>query len=242
MEKELDAILALPFTWRQRHLAGRFVLYEAGTCLTVMKAGIGPVRGAMAAQVAILQCIQSRPIDVIVSLGVGGALNASLKPGDLVLATRVIKHDTRCGDKLMVPGCPWVSLTEEQRTTADPSFDCDVVTMAWIREILGDDVSFDTGALLSGDEFVNCMKRKSELANLVNDACMVDMEAGGIVQVAKCYGVAFVALRTTADTFQPNVDDVVGFYLNAMEIAAACAAKVVERIWMSVLQCEKNKE
>lgn len=239
MKSELDAVLALPYEWRRTELAGGFVLHEAGNCLVVTKAGIGPVRGAMATQAALMHC-GTHSIDAIVSLGVGGALRPSLEPGDLVLATRVIKHDTRCGASLMVPGSAWVSLPEKQRELIDPAFVSNNAVMTWICEVLNGQ-PFSTGALLSGDEFVNTTKRKTELAAIARDASMVDMEAGGIVQVAKCYDVPFIALRTTADTFKPNDDDVAVSYLYALERATESAAAVVGRIFQYIQESREFK-
>ena len=115
MDVELQAVLRLPLERRQScgeaseggspSIFHQFA--DGERTVWVVQSGIGPVMGALAAQEAVLS-LAPRP-ELVLSLGVGGALAASLAPGDLVLAARVVKHDTRCGGALMRPGELWLS-------------------------------------------------------------------------------------------------------------------------------------
>ena len=222
---ELEAILRLPFGWTAHALKG-FVLHQAaGDALAVVQAGIGPVMGALATQAAL----QHWPAaEVVISLGVGGALVPELQPGDLCLATRIVKHDTRCAGDLMKPGELWLS--DPDRGSKDPGFTMPLDALQWMRSVLGAR-RFREGTLLSGDEFVSDAARKRTLAALDANALMVDMEAGGIVQAAQVvHGLPCLALRTIADRLDPD-QGVEDDYLRMKAGAAECAAAVVEGIW-----------
>ena len=131
MDVELQAVLRLPLERRQScgeasEGGGPSIFHQFADgerTVWVVQSGIGPVMGALAAQEAVLS-LAPRP-ELVLSLGVGGALAASLAPGDLVLALRVVKHDTRCGGALMRPGELWLS--DPHRDKRDPGFDAPAV-------------------------------------------------------------------------------------------------------------------
>jgi len=131
MDVELQAVLRLPLERRQScgeaSEGGNPSIFhqfaDGERTVWVVQSGIGPVMGALAAQEAVLS-LAPRP-ELVLSLGVGGALAASLAPGDLVLAARVVKHDTRCGGALMRPGELWLS--DPHRHERDPGFDAPAV-------------------------------------------------------------------------------------------------------------------
>ena len=139
MDVELQAVLRLPLERRQScgeasEGGGPSIFHQFADgerTVWVVQSGIGPVMGALAAQEAVLS-LAPRP-ELVLSLGVGGALAASLAPGDLVLASRVVKHDTRCGGALMRPGELWLS--DPHRDKRDPGFDAPAVRDAPLTHI-----------------------------------------------------------------------------------------------------------
>lgn len=234
MDVELEAILKLPLNWTTTTLAGEFVMHQASNFgfsqsgLAVVKSGIGPVMGAMATQAALHHWPD---VEVIISLGVGGALIETLQPGDLVLAARILKHDTHCAGNLMRPGELWIS--DPDRASKDPGFNASTAALEWMRNILHGQ-HFLEGTLLSGDEFVVSADRKRALCRLDSNTMIVDMEAGGIAQAALRHRLPFLALRTTADRLDPS-QGVEAEYLQVKASAADCAAVVVQRLWDSIL-------
>ncbi|EOD17589.1 hypothetical protein EMIHUDRAFT_118523 [Emiliania huxleyi CCMP1516] len=235
MDVELQAVLRLPLERRQScgeasEGGGPSIFHQFADgerTVWVVQSGIGPVMGALAAQEAVLS-LAPRP-ELVLSLGVGGALAASLAPGDLVLASRVVKHDTRCGGALMRPGELWLS--DPHRDKRDPGFDAPAAALAFVRGALRGRVVFTEGTLLSGDEFVTA-ERKAALADCDGGgALMVDMEAAGIVQAATRHSLPWAALRTTADRLRPGAGGAEEDYLVAKARAAESAAAVVRRVW-----------
>lgn len=149
------------------------------------------------------------PVDVVLLMGVAGALHADLRVGDLVLADRVIQHDAVCslpeGMELMAPGQLHVSLPKDQRP--EPSLIPDADLRQWFVVLLGAykaHGSVPIGTLLSGNEFAASGARKRQLAEISEHVLAVEMEAAGVAQTARKLGVPFVVTKTIADRLTPD--------------------------------------
>ncbi|GAB5364636.1 hypothetical protein AAMO2058_000986800 [Amorphochlora amoebiformis] len=238
-----------------RSLLGGYEIFEAcgknGCWIGVIKSGIGNVRSALATQAAVYHW--GKKVEVIVSLGVGGALSPKLQPGNLMVALRVVKHDSLWSrdaappsshpdaitSQLMAPGELWVS--NPNRDKVDVGYNIDPNLSGKINSILRQSkLSFCEGTLLSGDEFVASSGRKRQLSSLDGKnghVLMVDMEAGGIMQAAKKLGIPLLALRTTADRFLAGSGlDISADYLQAKVSAARAASLVVGALSSTILK------
>eukprot|EP00466_Bigelowiella_natans_P011100 jgi/Bigna1/83194/fgenesh1_pg.103_\ len=261
MEVELQAILRVPAAWNTVQIAGGYELFVCESCqqqldflesvgkneevagaekttvIGVVQSGIGNVAGALAAQAVMLGW--GRKIDAVVSLGVAGALQSDLLPGDVMLATRILKHDCKCSSsesesELMRPGELWVSNPDRHLIDPGICLDEELVshTLALFRKAK---MHIRVGTLASGDEFVMSIAslelRERKIAqqhqqSSVGAILMVDMESGGIVQAVHRMKTSFVAIRTVADTLKPK-DGIEDSYKCFKEVAAKVAATYV---------------
>lgn len=199
----------------------------------VAKSGVGLVNAALTTAFIA----DRRPVDIILVLGVAGALHGDLRVGDLVLADRVIQHDAICsspeGMELMAPGQLHVSLPKEQRP--EPSLIPDENVRQWLMNLLARSTDHErvfTGTLVSGSEFVASPTRKRTLAEIKDHVLAVEMEAAGVAQTAQKLGVPFVVAKTIADRLSPE-GAIADEYRQFMQRAAENAALIMELIMSS---------
>jgi adenosylhomocysteine nucleosidase len=107
--------------------------------------------------------------DGIISIGVAGALAPSLKPGDCVVATKVLEEGGR-----FVSDGPWTAR----------------LAAALPNAILGPLAGTDT--IIAGVPAKIALLRST-------GACAVDMESHIVARLANAHGLPFVVLRTIAD-------------------------------------------
>lgn len=75
--------------WQEHRLPGKIIAYSNDVAL-VACAGMGPVRAALAVQAAL----SLKPVTALLSVGLAGACDPSLRVGDIVRAGVVIDADT----------------------------------------------------------------------------------------------------------------------------------------------------
>jgi adenosylhomocysteine nucleosidase len=115
-------------------------------------------------------------VRALVSVGICGALDPALRPGDVILPTRVVnRHDDA------------------------ESWLVDAVWHAAVMAAAPSDAAYYTGALLGSDRAVGSVAGKHHLAARTG-AVAVDMESHAVARVAAGAGVPFLVLRTVADT------------------------------------------
>ena len=147
--------------------------------------GIGKVNAAVGAT-SIIE--RSRP-DAIISTGVAGAVDASLKPMDVIVAERVAYHDVWCGS-----GNEW-----GQVQGFPLYFEADKELYAKAIGISVDGLSLKGGLQISGDRFITADDLPA-LRKLYPDALSVDMESGALAQTCHRYGVPFISFRVISDS------------------------------------------
>ncbi len=111
----------------------------------------------------------------LVSFGVAGALDASLRSGDLVLPESIYVNGG------MIP-----------------------VTKVWrdqLKQLLPTDLTVVDGTLAASKGVVSTEAAKCELA-AATGACAVDMESGAIAEVASNAGIPFIVVRAITDPIE----------------------------------------
>jgi 5'-methylthioadenosine/S-adenosylhomocysteine nucleosidase len=171
----------------------------------VSQSGIGLVN----AGVTLTLLSEHYPIDGVILLGVGGALDENLSIGDTVIATKVIQHDsiaTRDHDVIPIaPGALTLSAPPDQQV--DPIMQCDTILTQWLYDTFSrssDKERILKGTILSGSEFVGCSERKLKIRTLDNAALLVDMEAAALCQISRNLGLPIGIAKTVADTLYPQ--------------------------------------
>ena len=171
----------------------RFVAGTLGPNRVVLaETGIGKVNAAVGAA-ALLDAF--RP-DCLVSTGVAGGLDPSLRVGDVVAAAEVVYHDVDCG-----PGNEY-----GQVQGMPPRFRCDgrLLALAAAAGAAGG-ARIVRGLLASGDTFVAERGQQDAIRARFPDALAVDMESGALAQVCHVAGVPFLSLRILSDA--PDAGD-----------------------------------
>ena len=189
-----------------------------GKRVVVAKCGIGKVFAAICAEAMILKYNPK----LVVNTGVGGALDKSLKPLDMVFATGLVQHDmdtSALGDPVgMVSGINKVYFYTDPIAVS-------VLTAA--ADELG--VSYMLGTVASGDKFVALAKEKTDIASTFSAVCC-EMEGAAIAHTAFVNGTQFVVLRAISDSLEGNASmEYSAFLPKAAEISTKLALALIEK-------------
>ena len=196
----------------------------------VSKTGVGFVN----ATVNMVKLYDKYKFDAVILVGVGGALDAALNPGDVVVADGVVQHDTvfvdENGEHLMAPGELFMSIPEEERS--EPIIRPDNFLEGWIQNAFSkgkDRVSVYKGVIASGNSFASTTEKKKKIASRYDDSMLVDMEAGAVAQVAASHNIPFAVVKTVSDTLEPQ-DGISDEYTTFVKPASENAALVVKSL------------
>ena len=165
---------------------------DKGQCLLltdkmlVVYSGAGPTNAQAAAELLV-----ARGATRLISWGCAAALSASLKPGDLVLADKLVDAEGGTDAKFCI--CTdWHSYTQS---------------------ILAAFVTVHTGCLAESKSIVSSSKDKKQRQALTG-AVALDMESIAIAKVAKRYAYPFLAIRVIADPVDMNLPRAISYALN----------------------------
>lgn len=121
---------------------------------------------------------------MIVSIGFGGAVDKSLKIGDVVFSTNAIQHDF---GTIKPYGFIWErspEIGEEKETNPE----------RWVKS-----KGYPYGTIVSGDQFIASEDKRQWLKKKFN-ALAVDMSAAAIHEVCKQNGIKCLFIRVISDT------------------------------------------
>ena len=224
MESERAHIGKILEDSREASVNGRsFLLGKIGANEVVLgTTGIGKVNAAVGA-VTILDAFAP---DCLLSTGVAGGLDASLRVMDVVAADEVVYHDVDCG-----PGNEY-----GQVQGLPPRFGCDARLVALARRLAvpaADGAARVTvGLLASGDRFVVDPRQFEEVKSRFRGALAVDMESGALAQVCHLFRVPFLAFRVLSDA--PDAADRFAQYSGFWEAVAGRAFAVTHEFLRSL--------
>jgi adenosylhomocysteine nucleosidase len=162
---------------------------DAGQCvfitdkLLVAYSGAGPTNAKAAAELLV-----AKGATRLISWGCAGALRASLKPGDLILA-----------DKLM--------------DAVNIEIAVNAGWHSYTKEILAPFVVVHTGCLVESTSIVSSSKDKKQLHSMTN-AIALDMETIAIARVATKYMLPFLSIRAIVDPVNMNLPLAISHSLN----------------------------
>ena len=180
---KIGLIVALPKEYEQMRklLGGRSEGVVGRNEVVVRMCGIGKVNAALGAAALI----DEYPLDCLVSTGVAGGLDPSLRSLDLFAAREVVYHDVWCGEGNaygQVQGLP------ERFRASEVLYSTALGTGA------------RGGLLCSGDFFVDTSAQAEAILGRFPEGMAVDMESGALAQVCFLHGVPFLSLRIISDT------------------------------------------
>lgn len=208
--------------------------------LVLVKAGVGKVNAAMAAQTMISRF----GVRSVVFTGIAGGINPNLHVGDVVISNKVIQHDYGfLGKDGFYPGkISIVDATGEERAVAYFEPDSHLVEVA---RKAADRVSFpapDTtislhvagtirvyeGCIVTGDQFIASEEKRVWLQETF-DAYATEMEGGAVAQVCVANGIPFVVIRTLSDLANEDASiDIEKFFSYASENSATLVLEMLK--------------
>ncbi len=158
--------------------------------VVLAETGIGKVNAALGAAALLREWTP----DCLLSTGVAGGIDPSLRVMDVVAASEVAYHDVDCGPG-NAPG---------QVQGMPPRFAADPRLLEVARAMAGAERRLAVGLLASGDRFVSGPAQRDAVLAVVPGALAVEMESGALAQTCHLLGCPFLSLRTISDT--PNAE------------------------------------
>ncbi|MEM9516402.1 MAG: 5'-methylthioadenosine/adenosylhomocysteine nucleosidase [Actinomycetota bacterium] len=196
--------------------------------------------GKVAAALVATSLIETTRPRALVFSGVAGGLDPALDVGDVVIAERVVQHDTGVltdqGLQRYQPShLPFINPIDEFGWTCDPELVALAVAAAESAELevlpteaggRGHPPRATTGIVATGDVFVNGDATRRRLFEELG-AHVVEMEGGAVAQVADALGVPHLIVRAVAD----KANDDSNFDFNQFTAHAALnSARIVEHV------------
>ena len=189
-----------------------------GKKVVVAKCGVGKVFAAICAEAMIIKYAPA----LVVNTGVGGALEKSLRPLDIVFADKLVQHDmdtSPIGDPVgLISGINRVYFETDKRAL-------DVLTAA-AEELK---IKYSVGTVATGDKFIAEKADKERISNLfAASAC--EMEGGSIAHTAFVNETPFMVVRAISDSADGDASmDYPTFLPQAVKISTALTLSLVEK-------------
>ena len=189
-----------------------------GKNVVIARCGVGKVFAAICAEAMIIKYSPS----LIVNSGVGGALDKSLRPLDIVFADKLVQHDmdtSPIGDPVgLISGINRVYFETDERA----------------RKILEDSakeqgVNYLVGTVATGDKFISDKADKDRITELFG-ASACEMEGGAIAHTAFVNGVPFMVVRAISDSADGDACmDYPTFLPIATKVSTALTLSLIEK-------------
>ena len=191
---DLDEVEITGCTFRQGMLGGNETV--------VASVGIGKVNAAMAATLAIDRFAPR----LLLFTGVAGGLDPALRIGDVVVADRVVQHDTGVagadGFQPYQPGhLPFFDPTDAVGYQPSPRLLEEAriaLTGLVLDRVLGRTPKLVFGTVATGDQFIESDAERRRIHETFG-AHAVEMEGGAVAQVAAHFGVDHLVIRSLSD-------------------------------------------
>ncbi|MBO4326576.1 MAG: 5'-methylthioadenosine/adenosylhomocysteine nucleosidase [Clostridia bacterium] len=190
MSTEVDGLRAMLSDRKDRKICGiKFSRGKlSGADVVIAQSGVGKV---MASMCAAAMCFRFRP-SLLINTGVAGAVDPTLRIGDIVVSEGAAQHDF---DTSAIDGTPkgWNQALGTVVVKAD-----EAAASVLIKTALKEGLSAKPGIVVSGDQFISDNEKKAELADVFG-ASVCEMEGAAIAAVAAFNRVPFVILRAVSD-------------------------------------------
>ena len=189
-----------------------------GKRVVIARCGVGKVFAAICAEAMIIKYSPS----LIVNTGVGGAVEKSLRPLDIVFADKLVQHDmdtSPIGDPVgLISGINRVYFETDRRAL-------DVLTVA-AKEL---EIKHTVGTVATGDKFIAEKSDKERIASLFC-ASVCEMEGGAIAHTAFVNDTPFMVVRAISDSADGDASmDYPTFLPLAVKISTALTLALIER-------------
>src|SRR5262245_44806170 len=224
-----------------REVVVRGYVFRLGTLngrqVVVGRSGAGKVNAAV---VATLLIDHFNPSVILLS-GTAGAVDPSLRPGDVVIGATVAQHDaglqtsngikrrgmrnavTGQSDPVLVPA-PETLLATARRSAQG-------LTLPPVKTPEGFRVPrIVEGVIVTGDTFLSDAARREELRSTLG-ATAIEMEGAAVIQACRQFGVSCLVVRSITDSADTQaLTNYEQFLVTASENAATIVAAIVSQL------------
>ncbi len=207
IDEEVRSLISLFECTSMVNVAGNN-FYEGllfGENCIIVKSGVGKVCASMTAQILISKF----NVEKIIFTGLAGAINKSLKIGDIVICKECIQYDLDASELGFKIG--QIPYTEHRFFVADNK----MMQVALKTKI--EDTKIVSGTILTGDLFLN-HKTQIKYASLFNELkgdCL-EMEGAAVAQVCVLNDIPFCIIRIISDNADENAVDNFEKFKNAV--------------------------
>lgn len=189
-----------------------------GKRVVVARCGVGKVFAAICAEAMIIRYSPR----LVVNSGVGGALDPSLRPLDIVFADKLVQHDmdtSPLGDPVgLISGINKVYFDTDERA---------VKILRESARALG--VRSLVGTVASGDKFISARSDKERIVDSFGAVCC-EMEGAAVAHTAFVNGTAFAVVRAISDSADGEASmDYPTFLPKAVKISTALTLSLIEK-------------
>ena len=189
-----------------------------GKTVVVAKCGVGKVFAAICAEAMIIKYSPA----LVVNTGVGGALDKTLRPLDIVFADKLVQHDmdtSPIGDPVgLISGINRVYFETDERARA--------ILEESARKM---DINYLVGTIATGDKFISDKADKDRIVSRFG-ASACEMEGGAIAHAAFVNGTPFMVVRAISDSADGEACmDYPTFLPVATRISTALTLALVEK-------------
>ena len=215
MQEELELILKKIVNFNPITI-GAYTFYQGqyqGHSVIVTLSGVGKVA---AAGITGLLIGAFKDIDIIIITGLAGALDPTLKVGDVVISTQCIQHDVdarpNCKTKYQVPfstaifnaNSELVVIAERAVNTFLNSHLHEYIQEQDLALFNIEKPRYIAGVIATGDEFITDPKKLMSMRDDIQKvlglaAVAIDMETTAVIAIAEACQKPAVALRVISD-------------------------------------------
>ena len=161
--------------------------------VVLWQCGIGKVNAAIGS----MRLIAEHKPDVIVSTGLAGGIDDSLRVGDIFAAEKCVYHDVYCG-----MGCEW-----GQVQGLPTYFEASAQLLRAAQQVpLATGERLVQGLICTGDQFITERTAQESIKKHFPKGLACDMESAAIAHTCHLQQVPFLSLRVISDT-PGNTDD-----------------------------------
>ncbi len=240
MPEEITGVTHLIVNKQERTIGMR--TYYTGTLNGIYTVVVFSRWGKVAAAATVSTLIHEFNITHLIFTGVAGAIDSSLKIGDIVVAHRLLQHDMDARPimpqyEIPLLGKTWFDCDSNMaRIAAQAVSDMlenkhlhDLIKTSELQYFGIEQTMLYTGDIASGDKFFANNEEKHQLAKYLPSILCVEMEGAAVAQVCYEYNIPFVIIRTISDTADEK--SAVDFPTFIKSISSRYSVQVVKNIY-----------
>jgi adenosylhomocysteine nucleosidase len=242
MHEEINSIVQLMDDAKEFSHGQR--IYTVGTINNIKCVLVFSRWGKVAAAITVSSLIIEFKITELIFMGVAGAINASLKIGDIVIADQLIQHDMDARPLMERYEIPLLGKTYFESDAillasaaqASSKFITDQFHMHFeateIDQFSLQQVKLRIGHVASGDQFFASQHHKDSLLSALPDTLCVEMEGAAVAQVCDEYSIPFVVIRVISD--ESNAHSAIDFPEFIANVSSKYAQVVIKNMFYAM--------